>query len=80
MLTWTGNDQSMQMRETSRGADKKPCVNNHVKKKKAVLKEYEDKLWNLAKDKMDKETFEYMFKLILDSAKYSFNKSHAMHY
>lgn len=51
-----------------------------AKKKKKVLAEYEDKLWNLAKDKMDKETFDYMFKLILDSAKYSFNKSHATSY
>ena len=51
-----------------------------AKKKKKVLEEYEDKLWNLAKDKMDKETFDYMFKLILDSAKYSFNKSHATSY
>lgn len=51
-----------------------------AKKKKAVLKEYEDKLWDLAKDKMDKKTFDYMFKLVLDSAKYSFNKSHATSY
>ena len=51
-----------------------------AKKKKKVLAEYEDKLWNLAKDKMNKETFDYMFKLILDSAKYSFNKSHATSY
>ena len=51
-----------------------------AKKKKKVLKEYEDKLWKLAKDKMDKKTFDYMFKLVLDSAKYSFNKSHATSY
>ena len=51
-----------------------------AKKKKKVLKEYEDKLWELSKDKMDKKTFDYMFKLVLDSAKYSFNKSHATSY
>lgn len=51
-----------------------------AKKKKDKLAEYEKKLWNLAKDKIDKETFDYMFKLILDSAKYSFNKSHATSY
>ena len=51
-----------------------------AKKKKDVLAKYENDLWNLAKDKMDKETFDYMFKLILDSAKYSFNKSHATSY
>lgn len=51
-----------------------------AKKKKDKLAEYENKLWNLAKDKMNKETFDYMFKLILDSAKYSFNKSHAVSY
>ena len=51
-----------------------------AKKKKAKLAEYENKLWNLAKDKMNKETFDYMFKLVLDSAKYSFNKSHAVAY
>jgi replicative DNA helicase len=28
MLGWVGNDQPMQMRETSRGKDKKPYVNN----------------------------------------------------
>ena len=51
-----------------------------AKKKKAKLAEYENKLWNLAKDKMNRETFDYMFKLVLDSAKYSFNKSHAVAY
>lgn len=30
MLTWIGNDQSMQMRETSRAVDKKLLVNNNV--------------------------------------------------
>jgi DNA polymerase-3 subunit alpha len=51
-----------------------------AKKKKDVLAKYENDLWNLAKDKMNKETFDYMFKLVLDSAKYSFNKSHATSY
>lgn len=51
-----------------------------AKKKKKVLADYENKLWNLAKDKMNKDTFDYMFKLVLDSAKYSFNRSHATSY
>lgn len=50
------------------------------KKKFDKIAEYEDMLWNLVKNDMSKNTFDYIFKLILDSGKYSFNKSHAVAY
>lgn len=36
MLGWVGNDQPMQMRETSRAVDKKPQVNNYPKTPQAI--------------------------------------------
>lgn len=52
-----------------------------AKKKMDVLASYEDKLWKLAQDKdMTKETFDKIFKMIVDSGLYSFNKSHAVAY
>ena len=52
-----------------------------AKKKMDKLASYEDKLWKLAQKKdMDKETFDKIFKMIVDSGLYSFNKSHAVAY
>ena len=51
-----------------------------AKKKFDKIKTYEEKLHNLVRGSMDDETFNYIFKLILDSGKYSFNKSHAIAY
>lgn len=52
-----------------------------AKKKFDKLRAYEDKLWLLAQDKdMDRETFDKIFKMIVDSGLYSFNKSHAVAY
>lgn len=51
-----------------------------AKKKFDKIAEYEDILWKLVNNLMDKNTFDYIFKLILDSGKYSFNKSHAIAY
>ena len=52
-----------------------------AKKKMDKLASYEDKLWTLAQEKgMDKETFDKIFKMIVDSGLYSFNKSHAVAY
>ena len=52
-----------------------------AKKKMDKLASYEDKLWALAQDKdMDRETFDKIFKMIVDSGLYSFNKSHAVAY
>ena len=44
------------------------------------INKYKKQLWNLVKDKMNESTFNYIFKLIHDSGKYSFNKSHAISY
>lgn len=55
-------------------------IKRAAKKDKDTLKTYEDKLWNLSKDKMSKKTFDTIFKMVLDSAKYSFNLSHALAY
>lgn len=52
-----------------------------AKKKFEKIKAYEDKLWILAQEKdMDRETFDKIFKMIVDSGLYSFNKSHAVAY
>lgn len=51
-----------------------------AKKKFDKIKTYEEKLHSLVRGSMDDETFNYIFKLILDSGKYSFNKSHAIAY
>lgn len=52
-----------------------------AKKKFDKLASYEQQLWKLAQDKnMDKETFDKIFKIIVDSGLYSFNKSHAVAY
>lgn len=51
-----------------------------AKKKFEKIATYKDKLHELVYEQMDDETFEYIFKLILDSGKYSFNKSHAIAY
>ncbi len=52
-----------------------------AKKKMDKLASYEDKLWTLAQDKdMDRKTFDKIFKMIVDSGLYSFNKSHAVAY
>lgn len=51
-----------------------------AKKKFDKIKTYEEKLHSLVRSSMDDETFNYIFKLILDSGKYSFNKSHAIAY
>ena len=52
-----------------------------MKKKFDKLESYEQQLWELAQDKnMDKETFDKIFKIIVDSGLYSFNKSHAVAY
>ena len=51
-----------------------------AKKKFDKIKTYEEKLHNLVRGSMDDKTFNYIFKLILDSGKYSFNKSHAIAY
>lgn len=51
-----------------------------AKKKFDKIKTYENKLHDLVCNSMDNETFNYIFKLILDSGKYSFNKSHAIAY
>lgn len=52
-----------------------------AKKKFDKLKAYEDKLWLLAQKKgMDRDTFDKIFKMIVDSGLYSFNKSHAVAY
>ena len=52
-----------------------------AKKKFDKLKAYEDKLWELAQEKdMDRHTFDRIFKMIVDSGLYSFNKSHAVAY
>jgi DNA polymerase-3 subunit alpha len=51
-----------------------------AKKKFDKIKTYEEKLHSLVRNSMDDETFNYIFKLILDSGKYSFNKSHAIAY
>lgn len=52
-----------------------------AKKKFDKLKAYEDKLWKLAQEKeMDREIFDRIFKMIVDSGLYSFNKSHAVAY
>lgn len=52
-----------------------------AKKKMDKLASYENKLWKLAQDKgMDRETFDKIFKMIVDSGLYSFNKSHAVAY
>lgn len=51
------------------------------KKKFKKLASYEKQLWVLAQDKnMDRETFDKIFKIIVDSGLYSFNKSHAVAY
>ena len=51
------------------------------KKKFDKLESYEQQLWVLAQDKnMDRETFDKIFKIIVDSGLYSFNKSHAVAY
>ena len=50
------------------------------KKKFDKIESYKEKLWNLSKDKMERNIFEKIFQLILDSGKYSFNKSHALAY
>lgn len=51
-----------------------------AKKKHDKVAEFHDKLFELSKGTMEADTFEYIFQLILDSAKYSFNKSHATSY
>ena len=51
------------------------------KKKFDKLESYEQQLWVLAQNKnMDRETFDKIFKIIVDSGLYSFNKSHAVAY
>ena len=52
-----------------------------AKKNMEKLASYENKLWELAVKKgMDRETFDKIFKMIVDSGLYSFNKSHAVAY
>ena len=51
-----------------------------AKKKFEKIASYKDQLHNLVKGKMTDEIFERIFQLILDSGKYSFNKSHALAY
>ena len=51
-----------------------------AKKKFDKIASYKDKLHDLVVGKMSDETFERIFQLILDSGKYSFNKSHALAY
>lgn len=50
------------------------------KKKFEKIDEYKTKLWDLVKNNMPKDTFEKIFKIIHDTGKYSFNKSHAIAY
>ena len=51
-----------------------------AKKKFDKLESYEQELWELAEPHMSKETFDIIFKIIVDSGLYSFNKSHAVAY
>ena len=51
-----------------------------AKKKFDKLESYEQKLWELGKPHMDRKTFDRIFKIIVDSGLYSFNKSHAVAY
>ena len=52
-----------------------------AKKKFSVLEEYEKEFYLLAKEKnIDTATSEILFKMIIDSGLYSFNKSHAISY
>lgn len=45
-----------------------------AKKDFKALASYEEQLWDLSKDKMDRDTFDTIFKLVVDSGKYSFEK------
>lgn len=52
-----------------------------AKKRFSKLESYEQQLLELSQDKdMDKTTFDKIFKIIVDSGLYSFNKSHAVAY
>lgn len=52
-----------------------------AKKKFDKLESYEKQLWELAQNhSMDRATFDKIFKIIVDSGLYSFNKSHAVAY
>lgn len=50
------------------------------KKKFDKIASFKEQLHDLVKDKMLDEIFEHIFQLILDSGKYSFNRSHALAY
>ena len=50
------------------------------KKKFKIIASYKKELQELSKNVMDDNVFERIFQLILDSGKYSFNKSHAVAY
>ena len=50
-----------------------------MKKKFDKLEKYKEELWKLAqKIDMDEETFNKIFKIIVDAGLYLFNKSHKM--
>lgn len=51
-----------------------------AKKRFDKIATYKEQLHDLVKDKMTDEIFERIFQLILDSGRYSFNKSHALAY
>ena len=52
-----------------------------MKKKFDKLEKYKEELWELAqKIDMDEETFNKIFKIIVDAGLYLFNKSHAIAY
>ena len=42
MLSWVGSDQPMKMKETSRAQDKKPTVNNDLKKNGKIYDEVQE--------------------------------------
>lgn len=78
MLSWGGIDRPMQMRETSRGQDKKLAVNNLLKKSQAVM----DKVLPELRQRTIENGYEpriadQLVKLIEPFVGYGFNRSHA---